>query len=404
MKLTTLNDGVNFDLNMDDSGDKEKTAWTDVQYTFDDAFLCYDRNQNGLIDNGGELFGDQYGAENGFEELAKFDSNGDGKISDADIMPDKVMITGDEVFTVASSDVGKKVVDVLKLWVDYNKNGVVDYISAEDYELLVAQAVNTDKVLEVNLKHNMTCDDSGCTYQVRERGECKKHQINQEKFDACMAEAQANAATDAPNDNATENVNPVNDGNNGREGRGDGGPESGDNGGHDGHGNGNGGPGHGDNGGHDGHGNGNGGPGPDNNGRHEGRGDDDFRRECENIAKECVKYEYKGPAREVETVSADSQGAQTLELRSIAELNVESLSVGYVEKRDKDGNLITDAFENVVGMVGSFVQKVWNAVTEAWDYVTKVMTDVWFVTDNKDLDKQPDRDADGKGGKDGKNH
>ena len=115
-----------------------------------------------------------------------------------------------------------------------------------------------------------------------------------------------------------------------------------------------------------------------------------------------MKYEYKGPAREVEIVSADSQGAQTLELRSIAELNVESLSVGYVEKRDSKGNLITDAFENVIGMVGSFVQKVWNSVTEAWDYLTKVMTDVWFVTDNEKQNQNFDNNADGKDGKGGK--
>ena len=48
------------------------------------AFLALDRNGNGAIDSGAELFGDQHGAVNGYAELAKFDSNGDGHIDAAD--------------------------------------------------------------------------------------------------------------------------------------------------------------------------------------------------------------------------------------------------------------------------------------------------------------------------------
>jgi len=48
------------------------------------AFLALDRNGNGRIDNGGELFGDQHGAADGYEELAKFDSNGDARIDASD--------------------------------------------------------------------------------------------------------------------------------------------------------------------------------------------------------------------------------------------------------------------------------------------------------------------------------
>lgn len=49
-----------------------------------DALLALDRNGNGRIDSGKELFGDQHGAANGFEELAKFDGNLDGRIDGAD--------------------------------------------------------------------------------------------------------------------------------------------------------------------------------------------------------------------------------------------------------------------------------------------------------------------------------
>ena len=48
------------------------------------AFLALDRNGNGAIDSGAELFGDQHGAVNGFAELAKFDGNADGRIDAAD--------------------------------------------------------------------------------------------------------------------------------------------------------------------------------------------------------------------------------------------------------------------------------------------------------------------------------
>ena len=46
-----LNGAVNFD--MDNNGFKEATGWISK----DDAFLAYDKNGNGIIDNGNELFG-----------------------------------------------------------------------------------------------------------------------------------------------------------------------------------------------------------------------------------------------------------------------------------------------------------------------------------------------------------
>nr|WP_315064579.1 hypothetical protein [uncultured Campylobacter sp.] len=40
---------------MDNNGFKEATGWISK----DDAFLAYDKNGNGIIDNGNELFGDK---------------------------------------------------------------------------------------------------------------------------------------------------------------------------------------------------------------------------------------------------------------------------------------------------------------------------------------------------------
>lgn len=48
------------------------------------AFLALDRNGNGRIDDGGELFGDQHGAADGYEELRRFDANADGTVDAED--------------------------------------------------------------------------------------------------------------------------------------------------------------------------------------------------------------------------------------------------------------------------------------------------------------------------------
>ena len=76
--LTTADEGVNFDI--DGDGTKEKTAITKGE----DGMLALDKDGNGTIDSGKELFGDQNGAENGFEELSKYDGNKDNVIDKND--------------------------------------------------------------------------------------------------------------------------------------------------------------------------------------------------------------------------------------------------------------------------------------------------------------------------------
>ena len=103
VETVSVNDGVYFDH--DGNGFAEKTGWI----SSDDALLVRDINENGQIDNGSELFGNQTilsngeKAANGFEALADLDSNHDG-VFDGD----------DEAF------------GEIKVWQDLNQNGVVD--------------------------------------------------------------------------------------------------------------------------------------------------------------------------------------------------------------------------------------------------------------------------------------
>lgn len=89
--LSGTNPPVSFDINAD--GAPNMIAWT--QAGSDDAFLCLDRNGNGRIDDGSELFGyatplaSGAPAVVGYRALAEFDSaaqggNADGKIDAGD--------------------------------------------------------------------------------------------------------------------------------------------------------------------------------------------------------------------------------------------------------------------------------------------------------------------------------
>lgn len=78
MQLSSYLKGARFDIA--GSGQAVNTAFVNGG----DAFLALDRNANGIVDSGKELFGDQNGAANGYEELAKLDSNGDKLINKLD--------------------------------------------------------------------------------------------------------------------------------------------------------------------------------------------------------------------------------------------------------------------------------------------------------------------------------
>ncbi|NEV60480.1 hypothetical protein [Thiorhodococcus minor] len=78
IQTTGFDDGVAFDLDGDGRLDQMSSVAGDTW------LLALDRSENGRIDDGTELFGDQTGAANGFDALARHDGNGDGRIDASD--------------------------------------------------------------------------------------------------------------------------------------------------------------------------------------------------------------------------------------------------------------------------------------------------------------------------------
>ena len=128
--ITSLNlnqSSVYFDL--DNNNFKEQTAWISQQ----DGLLVYDKNNNGIIDNGNELFGnntilnDGTLAKDGFNALSEFDTNQDEIISNLD---DKF--------------------DELKVWIDENQDGISQSNELKSLNELGIQSINLN-ANELNL-------------------------------------------------------------------------------------------------------------------------------------------------------------------------------------------------------------------------------------------------------------
>ena len=131
-RLTSTSSGVRFDLDAD--GTPEQVAWTRAES--DDAFLAMDRNGNGRIDDGTELFGNHTPAfndrrdvstANGFEALKFLES-----------------VTYGQSRLDAAIDIRDAPFSRLLLWRDVNHNGISEpdeLTSAADAGLV---AISTD--------------------------------------------------------------------------------------------------------------------------------------------------------------------------------------------------------------------------------------------------------------------
>ncbi|HTG92248.1 MAG TPA: hypothetical protein VL866_06660 [Pyrinomonadaceae bacterium] len=144
ISLTGAAEGVEFDLNGD--GVRDHLGWT--RENSDDAWLALDRNGNGMIDIGAELFGNftaQPAAQkkNGFLALAEFDKqeqggNGDGLIDQHD--------------AIFSS---------LRLWQDKNHDGV-----SQSTELHTLGSMNI-KSVGLDFKESKKTDEFGNEFRYR---------------------------------------------------------------------------------------------------------------------------------------------------------------------------------------------------------------------------------------------
>lgn len=145
--LTSAVGGVRFDVG--GNGEPDSISWTAAGS--DDAWLVLDRNSNGLIDNGAELFGNvtaqpepPSGEErNGFLALAEFDKiqnggNADGKITKKDA-----------------------IFDSLRLWKDLNHNGI-----SEASELFTLPALSLRK-LHLDYEVSNRVDENGNHFKYR---------------------------------------------------------------------------------------------------------------------------------------------------------------------------------------------------------------------------------------------